>query len=1062
MASLEPSNELSRCNSFISSRSVISDTEIESCCHLYAAQTNSRLLHVLSDLVKAFLDTEHDIQKSLENMGFPCHESSCSREEILPSLEDAIERLSHADGVNELCEDGPECISPSTTFYSSLTVTSGIVNSVSAGNAEDDILLGASRRLRSAVSRILHLLQELATHQFPDKFISSSDDVIRVKNSETEDLKVQLESSSKQILSYQKFIEQQAKEREFERDEFNIALQKIEEKFKEKERKESKLRTELEAYESQLTSLADDKKELEQKLRDVSLQLKKSSEITEEYKQVIQQMEKENEEFTRNERVLKKKVNELEEAIHLQASLNEEMQKEHLNNSNSLASAVIESINLRTSQLQRTLNMGEIIDLSGLSVSLLSSKPDVNYNTSNAEDSSTECSYADVNILDDKMRLLNTCIDKLVAQNVKLRSDLEYVNSNNKNLDDKFNKLLEEKSRLENELREVKREEEIIQEELNNKRLQLSALKSRVEGNVAWDVSQLKQTNEELKRNLAKEESKCETLKQQIAQLTVVNEERDLKIKQLTDEIRAVSAAVASVKNNFIKVEMEKIRLAKAESDLLKEKEAFMKQETVFRNEIDTLHQERDELTHKLSNTVKNDNQEVLSKLLRKVIRDKNEEIKCLSQQLRSIEDKLSPLCPKSNGGDVLSLVEELLHNVFDLKTKLKGDFEAKACVTVRTIEAAVNTENSSCVQRASKATNTIVQCEDERRVTILKCEKESLEEELRLCKQRLNDLCSKFKLCDEENSALKQAIITLREKEIAYRPDQRESYSDTEADVEMAENNLQDALETLHNNSQELLILSESRKKQKEAILRQLIETLPFVVSEDRNNTQCILHDEWRLQFLDSFPQKEIGALLFEKLKQINAVYFECNTKMKYYCREYEAVANKLVTVEKELANVQQDVVRYQKDCEKMKEKVKHFEQKMKDTENVKSELEERVETYRTSYKVAKEETNKLEKQIRELERSIPKKVTLDQNDIYLKLRRCLSHKKSLIFQKKYLLNVLGGFQLTEKATLALLANLNISMLHHLNRNAATGADQHLTQVSPVFAAHVQKQTPL
>ncbi|CAG2166970.1 unnamed protein product [Oppiella nova] len=44
-------------------------------------------------------------------------------------------------------------------------------------------------------------------------------------------------------------------------------------------------------------------------------------------------------------------------------------------------------------------------------------------------------------------------------------------------------------------------------------------------------------------------------------------------------------------------------------------------------------------------------------------------------------------------------------------------------------------------------------------------------------------------------------------------------------------------------------------------------------------------------------------------------------------------------------------------------------------------------------------------------------------------KLKRVISHKNALIHQKKYLLHVLGGFQLTERATLALLANMNVTV---------------------------------
>ena len=44
-------------------------------------------------------------------------------------------------------------------------------------------------------------------------------------------------------------------------------------------------------------------------------------------------------------------------------------------------------------------------------------------------------------------------------------------------------------------------------------------------------------------------------------------------------------------------------------------------------------------------------------------------------------------------------------------------------------------------------------------------------------------------------------------------------------------------------------------------------------------------------------------------------------------------------------------------------------------------------------------------------------------------KLKKVEHDLRALIYQKKYLLNLLGGFQLTERATLALIANMSISI---------------------------------
>ena len=116
-------------------------------------------------MVKAFVDTESDIQKNLEKMGFSSSEESSTtlnKEDIHPSLEDTIERLSICDTNTELSEDGPDLITPNSTLYSGLGLSARTKElSQSNVSVEDDVVLGASRRLRAAVERILRLLNEI-------------------------------------------------------------------------------------------------------------------------------------------------------------------------------------------------------------------------------------------------------------------------------------------------------------------------------------------------------------------------------------------------------------------------------------------------------------------------------------------------------------------------------------------------------------------------------------------------------------------------------------------------------------------------------------------------------------------------------------------------------------------------------------------------------------------------------------------------------------------------------------------------------------------------------------
>ncbi|XP_064456387.1 centrosome-associated protein CEP250-like isoform X3 [Ornithodoros turicata] len=141
---------------------------------LHTAQTNTRLLNVLSDLVKTYVDTEQDIQDTLANLGLSQHptlDSTAAHEDDYPSLgaisqthgskEDFASGI--ADGfLSELCEDGPDLTPRTWDMFASAI---GVQEMESEG---EDVVLGASRRLRAAVDRVLRLLTDVAEHRGED------------------------------------------------------------------------------------------------------------------------------------------------------------------------------------------------------------------------------------------------------------------------------------------------------------------------------------------------------------------------------------------------------------------------------------------------------------------------------------------------------------------------------------------------------------------------------------------------------------------------------------------------------------------------------------------------------------------------------------------------------------------------------------------------------------------------------------------------------------------------------------------------------------------------------
>lgn len=140
---------------------------------LHTAQTNTRLLNVLSDLVKTYVDTEQEIQDALGQLGLSRVESPASSN-VAPdedysslggvSCQTQGSKEDFGDGfLSELCEDGPDLTPRTWDMFAS-----AIGMQDTSEMEGEDVVLGASRRLRTAVDRVLRLLGEVCEHRGED------------------------------------------------------------------------------------------------------------------------------------------------------------------------------------------------------------------------------------------------------------------------------------------------------------------------------------------------------------------------------------------------------------------------------------------------------------------------------------------------------------------------------------------------------------------------------------------------------------------------------------------------------------------------------------------------------------------------------------------------------------------------------------------------------------------------------------------------------------------------------------------------------------------------------
>ena len=133
------------------------------------------MLHVLSVLVKTFLDTENDIQKHLETLGLETS-GETTNPDLKRTFDDSFFYQGfpsiEGDNFSDLTADGlvdDHLLSGNSALYYSTTTTNSFNASDSKAttnnDVDDDVVLVASKRLRSAVERVLKILSDVVESQ---------------------------------------------------------------------------------------------------------------------------------------------------------------------------------------------------------------------------------------------------------------------------------------------------------------------------------------------------------------------------------------------------------------------------------------------------------------------------------------------------------------------------------------------------------------------------------------------------------------------------------------------------------------------------------------------------------------------------------------------------------------------------------------------------------------------------------------------------------------------------------------------------------------------------------
>jgi chromosome segregation ATPase len=338
--------------------------------------------------------------------------------------------------------------------------------------------------------------------------------------------------------------------------------------------------------------------------------------------------------------------------------------------------------------------------------------------------------------------------------------------------------------------------------------------------------------------------------------------------------------------------------------------------------------------------------------------------------------------------------------------------------------------------------------------------EKESLERNLMEIMRSNEVLQEELNSKHLQLSAFKSRLETSLEK--------RREREDIEAQIEANEKNLLSYRKFIEEQTHE-------REMEREEYNKQLIALTERLKDKDKIEAKF----KYRLTEMET----RISSLTEEKSikeKELSDVNSELNVandeiyELKEIITQMEKESNKSNNIEKQLRNQINDLNKALESQIKINEQTQEKFDSLNDcidkllvqNNNFKSELAKGDKVIdRKDYQKIVKERDSLERKLLEiirsnevlqeelnnkhiqlnafksrLDASLEKYVEDDEklqgvtNQFLWKLKRVISHKNALIYQKKYLLHVLGGFQLTERATLALLANMNVTGIQYFH----------------------------
>ena len=599
-------------------------------------------------------------------------------------------------------------------------------------------------------------------------------------------------------------------------------------------------------------------------------------------------------------------------------------------------------------------------------------------------------------------------------------------------------------------VKQMERENDKSNQSERNLRSKIDALNGALELQIKLNEES---QQEVLSNNLIEQiTSKTHLLQNTLGSVECESESEDTSIECSFNDVRLLSEKMSAlnecidrliVQNNGLKSELEKFKNNKNDDfyEVIKEKESLernlteiLRSNQILKEELNSKHLQLSALKSRLESSLDSSDMKFMVEELQNKLLNEEQKRNQLEFELNSLKQQIEDKNIRtSQMMDELNAIKRQMKSIDSEKCSLLREND-ELRLKLSSKEAILSAIKQSAEENVSASSHLTQQIETYKKTI------DSIEEQKSSLTKLNEDLKTRISANEQMVSSLKQQIQENHKKEL--------KLCETADSLNAKLNVLNSDKNNLNKENTEL----KSKLCSVNAVLLSLNEQI-----DDKNNKTIEL-----IERVDSLTNK-LKSVENEKQK-----YFKDNNEMKSKLSRFDQMIDQLKS---QISDEQIKSLRHIEEIDSLKSRLKVLESEKDRLLKENSSLRAKLHSNEEVLNVLKQQLDERNKKIKHLNQLIDKlktnflksdsidnrdqrereksnsssakylafnssdKKTEDEdktnglsNQLLWKLKRVVSHKNALIHQKKYLLHVLGGFQLTERATLALLANMNVT----------------------------------